>query len=64
MSPDPANSAAAPCAERRPAVWPWLLLPLVVLIMFFLLRAVMPGPGPSDQAVEAAPNPSEAAGSR
>ena len=28
---------AAP-AERRPAVWPWRLLPLVVLAVFLVLK--------------------------
>ncbi len=38
--------AAGPAAERRtaadrrPAVWPWLLMPLAVLAMFFALRTV------------------------
>lgn len=38
--------AAGPAAERRtaadrrPAVWPWLLMPLAVLAMFFALRSV------------------------
>lgn len=26
--------------DRRPAVWPWLLMPLAVLAMFFALRSV------------------------
>ncbi len=25
--------------ERRPAVWPWLLMPLVVLTVFFTLKS-------------------------
>jgi hypothetical protein len=25
-------------AERRPAVWPWLLLPLAALTLFFALK--------------------------
>ncbi len=32
--------AARPAAERRPAVWPWLLMPLAVLALFFALRTV------------------------
>jgi hypothetical protein len=24
--------------ERRPAVWPWLLMPVVVLMVFFTLQ--------------------------
>ena len=27
-------------SERRPAVWPWLLIPLVALALFFALRSV------------------------
>jgi hypothetical protein len=30
--------------ERLPAVWPWLLLPLVALALFFILRTVRHGP--------------------
>jgi hypothetical protein len=43
MSSDPLNSSAA-SADRRPAVWPWLLLPFIVLALFFALRSVTPGP--------------------
>ena len=38
MTPDPIHSSSAVQGERQPAVWPWLLLPLVVLLMFFLLK--------------------------
>jgi hypothetical protein len=31
---------AAHTAERRPAVWPWLVMPLVALAMFIALRSV------------------------
>ena len=34
-------------AERRQAVWPWLLLPLVVLLMFFLLKTAKDSLPPS-----------------
>lgn len=27
-----------PSSQRRPAVWPWLLLPVVVVIVFLALR--------------------------
>lgn len=58
MSPDPLTSTSGGTAERQPAVWPWLLLPLVALALFFALRAVKDGPSagaaPSDVAVEAA----------
>jgi hypothetical protein len=44
MSPDPSHTAAAGTAERRQAVWPWLLLPLVALTLFFALRTVKQAP--------------------
>lgn len=38
MRTDPTPSGASVPAERRQAVWPWLLLPLVVLLMFYVLK--------------------------
>lgn len=40
MTPDSTHTAAATAPPERPpqAVWPWLLLPLVVLAVFFLLK--------------------------
>jgi len=35
MTPEPMERTAT--AERRPAVWPWLLVPLVALLLFFFL---------------------------
>jgi hypothetical protein len=32
--------AAHPAADRRPAIWPWVLMPLVALALFFALRTV------------------------
>jgi hypothetical protein len=32
--------AAHSAAERRPAVWPWVLMPLAALAMFLVLRSV------------------------
>ncbi|MGH8227783.1 MAG: hypothetical protein ACRET2_14075 [Steroidobacteraceae bacterium] len=32
--------AARPLSERRPAIWPWVLMPLVALALFFALRSV------------------------
>jgi hypothetical protein len=58
MSPDPLTSTPGGSAERRPAVWPWLLLPLVTLALFFALRAVkkpVPPASPADVAAEPAP---------
>jgi hypothetical protein len=60
--PDPFPSTAT-TAERRPAVWPWLLLPLVALAMFFAVRTVKQAPrhAAHPDAAEAATH--EAAGS-
>jgi hypothetical protein len=33
--------------DRLTAVWPWLLIPLVALALFFILRAVREGPDSS-----------------
>ena len=66
MKSDPSASASTSTAERRPAVWPWLLLPLVALTMFFALRTVKEAPERhavhTDTAADAAPD--EASGSR
>ncbi|HEY3786681.1 MAG TPA: hypothetical protein VGL55_15495 [Steroidobacteraceae bacterium] len=35
-SPNPMISAGP--VERRPAIWPWLVMPLVTLAMFFALN--------------------------
>lgn len=32
--------AAHAATERRPAVWPWLLMPMAALAIFLLLRSV------------------------
>jgi hypothetical protein len=42
LGPPPADSAAASAAapaERRPAIWPWLLVPAITLLVFFSLRS-------------------------
>jgi hypothetical protein len=57
---DPTPSTSAGSAERQPAVWPWLLLPLVALALFFALRTVKQAPlrhaaGHSDVEVQVAP---------
>ena len=62
MSTDPLHHARS---ERRPAVWPWLLLPLVVLVIFFALRTAKDAPARSAPDGNAAPAaPGEDAGSR
>jgi hypothetical protein len=38
--------AASGPRERRPAVWPWLVMPLVVLAAFYTLKRVHERPGP------------------
>lgn len=39
-----ATDASSGPGERLPAVWPWLLIPLVALALFFILRTVRQGP--------------------
>ena len=39
MSQEPLRAAHS-AAERRPAVWPWLLMPLAALALFLVLRSV------------------------
>ena len=48
--------------ERRPAVWPYLVMPLVVLLVFYALRTIHQQPrpaagaqGPAATAAEGAP---------
>ena len=31
-------STSHDASERRPAIWPWLLMPMVVLMMFYTLK--------------------------
>ena len=58
MTPESTHStAAAAPTDRRPAVWPWLLLPLVALTLFFLLKTAKeesPSPVSPHHAVSAA----------
>jgi hypothetical protein len=39
MSQKPLH-AGHPATDRRPAIWPWVLMPLVALTLFFVLRTV------------------------
>ena len=67
MSSDPLTPSSGGSAERQPAVWPWLLLPLVTLAMFFALRAVKKEPplfAPFFSGVAAEPAPDGESGSR
>jgi hypothetical protein len=43
LSGDSSGLSAAGTAQRQ-AVWPWLLLPLVALALFFALRSVKQAP--------------------
>ena len=44
MSSDPSHSTATGTHERPQAMWPWLLLPLVALTLFFALHRVKQAP--------------------
>ena len=37
--------AASGPRERRPAVWPWLVMPLIVLVAFYALYRMHQRPG-------------------
>lgn len=55
MAPETSSSAAG-TAPAKSAVWPWLLVPVVALVLFFTLRAVRSAPDASG-----APAPVQAA---
>jgi hypothetical protein len=60
MAADRARAAR----ERRPAVWPWLVMPIVVLLVFYALFRVHQRPGSAPAAPDtqaAAPARSETA---
>ena len=46
--------------ERRPAVWPWLLIPLVALTFFYVLHTAKEAPRhpPSPHAESSSQTPS------
>ena len=54
MASDPTHPTTAASTERRPAVWPWLLLPLVTLAIFLALRTAKESPTPAAHETEAA----------
>ncbi|HEV7715858.1 MAG TPA: hypothetical protein VGO53_09690 [Steroidobacteraceae bacterium] len=47
MSSDPLHSRTVAPVERRPAIWPWLLLPLVTLTLFYILQKAKDSPPPA-----------------
>jgi len=51
--------AVSPVRERRPAIWPWLVMPLIVLAAFYALHGVHKRPGPLAPAYQGtyAPDP-------
>jgi len=60
MSSEPVNSSATASAERRPAVWPWLLVPLLALALFLALRSFREARLPATQSDSEAPVAEEA----
>jgi hypothetical protein len=67
MSAEPTPSSTALAAERRPAVWPWLLIPLVALTIFYVLHTAKESPrrgGPQHAQSSDLSGPSEEAESR
>ena len=49
-----AAERARAARERRPAVWPWLVMPLIVLLVYFALLKVhrRPEPAPPDATTQ------------
>ena len=43
--------------DRRPAIWPWLVMPLVVLVAFYTLKRVRERPPPPLVTPAAQPGP-------
>ena len=40
MIPESSNPALSHVADRRPAMWPWLLMPLAALTLFLALHSI------------------------
>ena len=57
---EPARFASAAPADRRQPMWPWLLLPLVTLTLFFVLFKLKasdsPPPHHTDTTADSAPS--------
>jgi hypothetical protein len=43
-------------SDRRPAVWPWLVMPLIVLLVFYALHRVQHAPPARVPPADAAPD--------
>jgi hypothetical protein len=41
--------------ERRTAIWPYLVMPLIVLAAFYVLNRIHQGPGPLAPPAQSAP---------
>jgi hypothetical protein len=61
MSSEPLNRTATATAERRPAVWPWLLVPLLALALFLALRSFKESRLPTAESDSETPVAEEAA---
>jgi hypothetical protein len=53
--------AAAPARERRPAVWPWLVMPLIVLLVYYALFRVHQQPAAAPEAPDSSPAATQSA---
>ena len=51
--------AVNPVRERRPAIWPWLVMPLIVLAAFHALHGVHKRPGPLAPSYQVTPAPQQ-----
>jgi hypothetical protein len=56
MTPEPTTRSTATQSGHRPAVWPWLLLPLAALTLFFALRTAKEWPAPAPDVEATAPD--------
>ncbi len=61
MAPE-SHASGGHASPPRPAVWPWLLVPVVALALFFTLRAVRSTPGPDGSLPTASPEAPAALG--
>ncbi len=47
-------------SERRPAIWPWLVMPLAALALYFSLDRLAQDAQPQHSAAESASAPADA----